>query len=107
MNDMKNLVKAHWEKEVCGSRYATMGNNQAIYFEEMSQERYRLEPYIPAFADFKGPKGKDVLEIGVGGGVDFASWLNPGAQAGGGGFTQTRVGLTKSPPPTMGFFEDY
>lgn len=106
MNDMKNLVKAHWEKEVCGSRYATMGNNQAIYFEEMSQERYRLEPYIPAFADFKGAKGKDVLEIGVGGGVDFASWLAAGAKAVGIDLTQVGVELTKRRLETLGFDED-
>ena len=47
----------------------------------MARERYRLEPYIAGFADFESAEGKEVLEIGVGGGVDFSSWLKSGAKA--------------------------
>lgn len=70
---LKAEVKAHWEAETCGTRYAQAADRQA-YFDEISEARYRLEPYIAAFADFPSARGKTVLEIGVGAGADFANW---------------------------------
>jgi 2-polyprenyl-3-methyl-5-hydroxy-6-metoxy-1,4-benzoquinol methylase len=82
-NDFKNKVRDFWEDEVCGTRYGVESDDKTIDLEQMAKARYRLEPYIPEFAEFQSAKGKEVLEIGVGGGVDFASWLKAGAKAAG------------------------
>lgn len=39
-------------------------------FKAVRQACYRLEPYIPRFADFDAAHDQDVLEIGVGMGSD-------------------------------------
>jgi hypothetical protein len=69
MNDAsaatKTAVRAYWERETCGRRYAN-DPDRARYFDEVTAARYRLEPYIPGFANFPGAAGKRMLEIGVG-----------------------------------------
>ena len=47
-----------------------------------------------------------MLEIGVGGGVDFASWLRAGAKAVGIDLTEAGVRLTKQRITALGFSED-
>lgn len=75
--DLKSEVAAFWNAEPCGSRYLGGG----LDFEQHAAERYRLEPYIPAFAQFASSSGLLVLEIGVGLGADYEQWLKHGALA--------------------------
>ena len=72
---LKERVKQHWEREACGARYGTE-RNRRLFFDEISAARYRLEPFIPGFADFSSARGKTILEIGVGAGTDFQNWCS-------------------------------
>lgn len=47
---------------------------ERIQFRAKAEARYRLEPSIPHFAKFHEARGKRVLEIGVGTGVDHGQW---------------------------------
>ncbi len=106
MDGLKENVKLHWEQEVCGSRYGREGSNEAVDLATMARERYRLEPYVPEFADFKTAKNKKILEIGIGGGVDFCCWLKAGAIATGIDLAEAAVELTKQRSDKEGFTED-
>lgn len=75
--DLKSDVADFWNAEPCGSRY--LGKD--VDFQRQAAERYRLEPYIPAFAQFDTSAGLRVLEIGVGMGADYEQWLRAGAVA--------------------------
>lgn len=75
--DLKSDVARFWNVEPCGSRYL----GEAVDFERHASERYRLEPYIPDFAQFSSSAGLRVLEIGVGMGADYEQWLRAGAMA--------------------------
>ena len=55
--ELKERVKAHWEDETCGTRYADAFDRSA-YFDEISVARYAIEPYIAPFADFSSARGK-------------------------------------------------
>jgi ubiquinone/menaquinone biosynthesis C-methylase UbiE len=90
---LKSKVKDHWEGETCGTRYSIEVDRER-YFEEISATRYRLEPYIPSFADFRSAKNKRVLEIGVGAGADFRSWCSFAAHVTGVDLTDNAVSLT-------------
>lgn len=90
---LKSLVKGHWEKETCGTRYG-QDTERKLFFDEISAARYTLEPYIPLFADFPGAQGKSVLEIGVGAGADFQNWCGSAAQVTGVDLTERAIALT-------------
>ena len=91
----KEIVKQHWENEVCGTRYGANYSNRKIYFQEILDQRYNMESYILDFAQFNEWEGKKVLEIGLGSGTDFYKWIMGGAIATGIDFTKSSVKLTE------------
>lgn len=91
MVDEKELVRAHWEREPCGTTTASSRPGTPEFFAEVERERYRLEPYIPAFAEFGRWAGKRVLEVGVGLGTDFVQFVRAGADAVGIDLTEAAV----------------
>jgi ubiquinone/menaquinone biosynthesis C-methylase UbiE len=91
---LKSRVKEHWEKEACGERYGEE-TDRKTFFETISKARYRLEPYIPQFADFSSAGGKTVLEIGVGAGADFQNWCSHALHATGVDLTEKAIALTR------------
>ena len=75
--DLKRAVQDFWNADPCGTRYL----GDAADFEAHARARYRLEPFIPGFAQFVAARGLRVLEIGVGMGADYLEWLKAGARA--------------------------
>jgi len=72
---MKNEYVEYWE-EAIPWRFA--GENHA--YEERRAMRYSLQDYMSGAIDFKGFRGKLVLEIGSGSGIDSAEFARNGAQ---------------------------
>jgi len=91
---LKGRVKAHWEREACGTRYGNETDRRR-YFDEISAARYRLEPFIPGFADFPGARDKAILEIGVGAGADFQNWCRHARHSTGVDLTEKAIALTR------------
>lgn len=91
--DLKNQVKRHWEREICGTRYGSSEDREE-YFDEIYQSRYERTPYIREFARFGDARGKRVLEIGVGSGCDFRNWVENGARVSGIDLTEAAIRLT-------------
>ncbi len=107
----KSVVKSYWERKTCGAQYgmkegAAKVVNDDVDLRRMAETRYRLEPFIPPFADFPSGKGKKLLEIGVGGGVDFSSWVSNGAIATGVDLTEAGIKMTQRRLGEMGIAED-
>lgn len=73
MGNSKQAVLEFWNEASCGEAYLDDAGARDKY-ESAREARYRLEPYIPAFADFDACHGEDVLEIGVGMGSDHRRW---------------------------------
>ena len=92
---LKSEVREHWEAETAGVRYGD-SDEASSFYQEVRDRRYELEPYIPEFADFEMYAGKRVLEIGVGGGVDFSNFVQAGAQASGVDLTEAALGHARS-----------
>jgi ubiquinone/menaquinone biosynthesis C-methylase UbiE len=92
-DEIKSHVKDHWERETCGTRYASNPDREA-YFNEISAARYRLEPFIPIFADFPSARGSRVLEVGVGAGADFQNWCSYADHATGIDLTDAAIEFT-------------
>lgn len=78
----KKAVEDFWNRTPCGSRYGertAAGSHE--FFLATAQARYRLEPFIANFARFAAWRGKRVLEVGCGTGVDQAEFARHGAEA--------------------------
>jgi SAM-dependent methyltransferase len=73
----KRRVQAFWDRASCGEELL-LSEHEAAY-DKQAEERYRLEPYIPGFADFPAAWGRAVLEIGVGLGADHEQFARAGA----------------------------
>jgi ubiquinone/menaquinone biosynthesis C-methylase UbiE len=95
VTDLKEQVKQHWEDEPCGTSTATAPRGTPEFFAEVERERYRLEPYIHAFAGFERWPGRRVLEIGVGLGTDFVRFVRAGADAVGIDLTEAAVAAVR------------
>ncbi|HKQ47002.1 MAG TPA: class I SAM-dependent methyltransferase [Phycisphaerae bacterium] len=93
---LKTDVKTYWEAKVCGTTYGRNRADESVDLERMAETRYRLEPYIPPFADFPSARGKRMLEIGVGGGVDFSNWVKNGADATGVDLTEAGIKMARA-----------
>lgn len=92
--NIKEVIKAHWEAETCGTRYG-FSQNRIAWMQETETARYRLEPHIRDFAEFEKARNKKLLEIGVGAGVDFLQWVKNDAHATGIDLTKAALVVTK------------
>jgi SAM-dependent methyltransferase len=78
----KQQVRDFWNDASCGENLYLHDQTREGYLAE-TQNRYRLEPYILAFADFHAASGRKVLEIGVGLGSDHQKFAEAGANLSG------------------------
>lgn len=94
-DNLKSHVRDHWEDETCGTRYATDSDRKS-YFEVIRRTRYERTVYMRAFAGFDEIRDSKILEIGVGAGSDFNSWLENGTNhVTGIDLTERAIELTK------------
>ncbi len=93
-DELKRRVRAHWDREPCGTR-GLEGDDLRAAFRQQERERYRVDAHIPGFADFPSAGGKRILEIGVGAGTDFIQWLRQGADAYGIDLSVESLALTR------------
>ena len=72
-------VKAYWDARPCNIRHSRLAVGSREYFDEVEARKYRVEPHIPAFAQFERWRGKRVLEVGCGIGTDTINFARAGA----------------------------
>jgi 2-polyprenyl-3-methyl-5-hydroxy-6-metoxy-1,4-benzoquinol methylase len=89
-------ARSTWERRAVGEHRAHAPKASPEYFEQIRAYRYGYEtPFIPEFFDFRGLKGKRVLEIGVGNGIDAVEMMRNGAIYTGIDVTQNHLELTR------------
>ena len=89
--ELKTRVKEYWNTEACGTDVAEAPKFSRQYFDQIEDNRYRVEPEIFAFAQFTRFRDQKVLEVGIGAGTDFMQWVRAGAKAYGVDLTEEAV----------------
>jgi SAM-dependent methyltransferase len=93
--DAKRRVYEFWNQASCGEALLLSGTDAEAYAAQR-RERYRLEPFIPAFANFQHWGGARVLEIGVGLGADHESFAAAKAELYGIDLTERAIEHTRA-----------
>lgn len=85
-----------WEATAVGESRATAAKGTREYFDELRAYRYGYEtPFIPRLFDFASLRGKRVLEVGVGNGIDAVEMARHGALYTGLDVTANHIELTR------------
>jgi ubiquinone/menaquinone biosynthesis C-methylase UbiE len=88
-----DVVRDYWQVHPCGSSLSDAEPGSKEFFDDIETSRYRLEPFIPRFAEFERWRNRRVLEIGVGLGTDFVQFARAGAKITGLDLTDASIGL--------------
>lgn len=83
-----------WNNKPVGSKRSSAPEGSPRYFQEIENYRYNYEtPFIPKFFEFHKLSEKNVLEIGVGHGIDAKKMIINGAQYTGIDITMKHINL--------------
>ena len=88
-------VRAFWNTEACGTHFITDAKDEADFYNKYREYRYKTEWHIPLVVPFEEGRGKKVLEIGLGNGVDGTMWAKHGADYTGVDLTPAAVEATR------------
>jgi SAM-dependent methyltransferase len=94
-SDVKEAVRSHWQEDPCAAQLASSSFGSQEFYGEVAVAKDHLEPARTSFAGFADTSGQDVLEVGVGLGVDFVRFARAGALAVGVDLTEAAVESTR------------
>jgi ubiquinone/menaquinone biosynthesis C-methylase UbiE len=72
-------VAAYWNEHIHDLEIATEPVGSAGFFRELDEYRFDKLRYLPQIVDFDGYRGKTLLEVGCGAGIDLIRFARGGA----------------------------
>lgn len=76
----KEEIREYWGNKQPSLWYSKKNYGSKEYYDEVEQMRYnKYYPYIPKIAEFDLHKGENILEVGVGMGIDFKQYVKNGS----------------------------
>lgn len=93
--NLKDRVRAFWQANPCGTKFADAEPGSRRFFELVEQHRYEKEWHIPEAAGFSNARDLRVLEIGCGLGTDGAQFAQAGADYTGVDLTDAAIELAR------------
>jgi ubiquinone/menaquinone biosynthesis C-methylase UbiE len=72
-------IRAYWNEHIHDLEVATHPIGTSGFFAELDEYRFDKLRYLPEVVDFDGFRGKELLEIGCGAGIDLVRFAQAGA----------------------------
>jgi 2-polyprenyl-3-methyl-5-hydroxy-6-metoxy-1,4-benzoquinol methylase len=96
--DQNNLIAditAYWDSHIHDLAIVTNPVGTPGFFRQLDEYRYDKLNYLPRLVDFDSYRGKTLLEIGCGAGVDLVRFARAGAVVTGVDLSRTAIDLAR------------
>jgi len=93
--NLKNEIASYWNSHIHDLEIAKHPVGSREFFEELAEYRFDKLSYLPKIVNFAGFKGKKILEIGCGVGIDLAEFAAGGAVVTGIDLSKTAIDLAE------------
>ena len=100
-------ISTYWDEHIHDLEIATHSIGTVEFFQELDEYRFDKLRYLPQVVDFAAYKGKHVLEVGCGVGIDLARFAKAGAQVAGVDLSATAVHLAQQNFQQQGLATDF
>jgi ubiquinone/menaquinone biosynthesis C-methylase UbiE len=88
-------IRDYWNEHIHDLEVATQPIGSLGFFEELDEYRFDKLWYLPRLVDFCGYRGKRLLEVGCGVGIDLVRFAEGGAEVTGIDLAEVSIGLAK------------
>jgi SAM-dependent methyltransferase len=91
--DLSSRIAAYWDERIHDLAIARSPVGSREFFQELEEYRYDKLNYLPRLVDFSAYKGKDLLEVGCGAGIDLLRFARGCANVTGIDLSKTAIAL--------------
>ena len=91
--DLIARIAAYWDEHIHDLSITTYPVGTPGFFRQLNEYRYDKLKYLPRLVDFNGYKGKNLLEVGCGVGIDLVRFARGGANVTGIDLSKTAIDL--------------
>ena len=91
--DLISRVAEYWDVHIHDLAIATYPAGTREFFQQLDEYRYDKLNYLSRLVDFDGYKGKNLLEVGCGAGIDLVRFARGGAKVSGIDLSKTAIDL--------------
>lgn len=88
-------IRAYWNEHIHDLEIATHPIGSAGFFQELDEYRFDKLRYLPVLVDFSAYRGKKLLEVGCGVGIDLVRFARGGALVTGVDLAEVSIDLAK------------
>jgi ubiquinone/menaquinone biosynthesis C-methylase UbiE len=92
-NNLFSSIAAYWDEHIHDLTITTYPIDTPGFFRQLDEYRYDKLNYLARVVNFDGYKGKNLLEIGCGAGIDLVRFARGGAQVTGIDLSKTAIDL--------------
>ena len=100
-------VRQYWERHIHDLDITTHPVGSRGFFDDLDQYHFEKLHHLLRLVDFDGSRGKKVLEVGCGAGVDLVRFARGGAQVTGVDLTASAIDLARANFSQQGLTGDF
>jgi ubiquinone/menaquinone biosynthesis C-methylase UbiE len=93
--DITAQIAAYWDERIHDLAITTHPVGTPGFFQQLDEYRYDKLNYLPRLVDFSSYKGKNLLEVGCGAGIDLVRFARAGARVTGIDLSTTALDLAR------------